>query len=168
MIRRPPRSTLFPYTTLFRSLGQVRRLCLRLQLDGPEHEVRRVDLAVRMRVADADDLALVLEHEHVPYLVARTELAVLHLQHLQQTQNLRFAELGERDVVPRREADDAGASVGGPIPIDPRRRRELRGRPGAEARVVVVEHEDAGVSLGPSSRAAQVARTQMTVRLIRL
>src|SRR5256885_11999344 len=26
MIRRPPRSTLFPYTTLFRSLGQVGRL----------------------------------------------------------------------------------------------------------------------------------------------
>src|SRR3712207_7247413 len=25
MIRRPPRSTLFPYTTLFRSLGQDRR-----------------------------------------------------------------------------------------------------------------------------------------------
>src|SRR3712207_7003375 len=34
MIRRPPRSTLFPYTTLFRSLGRagdrrVRRPCLR-------------------------------------------------------------------------------------------------------------------------------------------
>src|SRR5256885_10948715 len=26
MIRRPPRSTLFPYTTLFRSTGDVRRL----------------------------------------------------------------------------------------------------------------------------------------------
>src|SRR3712207_6968544 len=25
MIRRPPRSTLFPYTTLFRSLGRLRR-----------------------------------------------------------------------------------------------------------------------------------------------
>src|SRR5256885_8098278 len=28
MIRRPPRSTLFPYTTLFRSRGDVRGLCL--------------------------------------------------------------------------------------------------------------------------------------------
>src|SRR5258708_29154192 len=27
MIRRPPRSTLFPYTTLFRSRGVERRLC---------------------------------------------------------------------------------------------------------------------------------------------
>src|SRR5260370_37414803 len=29
MIRRPPRSTLFPYTTLFRSLGDVCLECLR-------------------------------------------------------------------------------------------------------------------------------------------
>src|SRR3712207_6847266 len=28
MIRRPPRSTLFPYTTLFRSVGKVTRLLL--------------------------------------------------------------------------------------------------------------------------------------------
>src|SRR5260370_8458965 len=38
MIRRPPRSTLFPYTTLFRSLrrGRAIRLHLRLELsDGP-------------------------------------------------------------------------------------------------------------------------------------
>src|SRR2546430_8789602 len=27
MIRRPPRSTLFPYTTLFRSRGQAHRAC---------------------------------------------------------------------------------------------------------------------------------------------
>src|SRR2546430_6984004 len=30
MIRRPPRSTLFPYTTLFRSLLQLRRPCASL------------------------------------------------------------------------------------------------------------------------------------------
>src|SRR2546421_8623067 len=28
MIRRPPRSTLFPYTTLFRSLGEDRRITM--------------------------------------------------------------------------------------------------------------------------------------------
>src|SRR5260370_31687506 len=27
MIRRPPRSTLFPYTTLFRSFAEIRRIC---------------------------------------------------------------------------------------------------------------------------------------------
>src|SRR5258705_8056776 len=36
MIRRPPRSTLFPYTTLFRSLPRVPRRALRLA-DPPRH-----------------------------------------------------------------------------------------------------------------------------------
>src|SRR2546425_12921724 len=38
MIRRPPRSTLFPYTTLFRSRAAVRRQVL---LDLPLHRARR-------------------------------------------------------------------------------------------------------------------------------
>src|SRR5256714_8441002 len=33
MIRRPPRSTLFPYTTLFRSLKKLRKLGCRIALD---------------------------------------------------------------------------------------------------------------------------------------
>src|SRR5260370_10701352 len=37
MIRRPPRSTLFPYTTLFRSIGTER------------HEARRIDRQLRGR-----------------------------------------------------------------------------------------------------------------------
>src|SRR3712207_8646816 len=37
MIRRPPRSTLFPYTTLFRS-----RLRRDVRLGGPEHDGGRV------------------------------------------------------------------------------------------------------------------------------
>src|SRR2546430_3809675 len=40
MIRRPPRSTLFPYTTLFRSLGPEQRLGLGagLEMLGPNAE----------------------------------------------------------------------------------------------------------------------------------
>src|SRR3712207_8021456 len=52
MIRRPPRSTLFPYTTLFRSLGR-RRLALLLTL-----RLVRLDLrvgAVRGPAVDVDD-----------------------------------------------------------------------------------------------------------------
>src|SRR3712207_8932508 len=56
MIRRPPRSTLFPYTTLFRSLG----LCL-----GRQRHVHRHLVAVEVRVervtderVDLDRLAL--------------------------------------------------------------------------------------------------------------
>src|SRR2546422_5197551 len=120
MIRRPPRSTLFPYTTLFRS--------------------------------------------HVPDLVARAELAVLRLQHLEQTHHLHRRQLGEREIVPRCEAYDAGPPAGGSVPIDSPGRRELRRCLGADARVIVVEHEDAAVSVVPPARAASVARAQITVR----
>src|SRR3712207_8754256 len=39
MIRRPPRSTLFPYTTLFRSNPERREIVLR---PGPRHTAARV------------------------------------------------------------------------------------------------------------------------------
>src|SRR2546426_6525596 len=50
MIRRPPRSTLFPYTTLFRSLGELRRR----QAGHARREVvaQREQLAVEVEEAD--------------------------------------------------------------------------------------------------------------------
>src|SRR2546425_7146935 len=40
MIRRPPRSTLFPYTTLFRSREELRPAC---EVEGPVDELLRLD-----------------------------------------------------------------------------------------------------------------------------
>src|SRR3712207_8342678 len=62
MIRRPPRSTLFPYTTLFRSLGQraarhhAADLALRRQLvEAIARQLAvEVELALAERVEDAD------------------------------------------------------------------------------------------------------------------
>src|SRR3712207_8710938 len=53
MIRRPPRSTLFPYTTLFRSVALPRaRVCVRRQTAdfGPHHV--ELDSADAKRAAD--------------------------------------------------------------------------------------------------------------------
>src|SRR3712207_8345141 len=56
MIRRPPRSTLFPYTTLFRSVEQeVSALPGVVELEG----ARVPDALVNRLVADAGELALV-------------------------------------------------------------------------------------------------------------
>src|SRR3989449_9365992 len=46
MIRRPPRSTLFPYTTLFRSILQV------VELVGALHEDRRCEGPIRLPELD--------------------------------------------------------------------------------------------------------------------
>src|SRR3712207_8779703 len=51
MIRRPPRSTLFPYTTLFRSLGRVLRAVEASHVRP--HAEQREELAGRARHLDA-------------------------------------------------------------------------------------------------------------------
>src|SRR5689334_4264866 len=53
MIRRPPRSTLFPYTTLFRSIGQIGfdgATYRALQFDGPG--VAHLSMDDRMTIAN--------------------------------------------------------------------------------------------------------------------
>src|SRR3712207_6911085 len=58
MIRRPPRSTLFPYTTLFRSASQPARLVTGgdTALVGIEDDLRQ---AVAVAEVDQDDTAVV-------------------------------------------------------------------------------------------------------------
>ena len=96
----------------------------RFGLDGLEHEVGRVDLAVRVRVGDADDLALVLEDEHVIDAVACAEIAVLLLPDLEQPVDLGRLQLRQRQVVARAVADDARHARRGPVAVDARGRRE--------------------------------------------
>src|SRR2546429_842055 len=56
MIRRPPRSTLFPYTTLFRSADPVRTVGqIRLRLPRCRHRPAAMDM--RVDAAGDDDLA---------------------------------------------------------------------------------------------------------------
>src|SRR3712207_8420865 len=54
MIRRPPRSTLFPYTTLFRSRGEIPAE----QVTHGEEVQRELEPHERARVARHPDLAL--------------------------------------------------------------------------------------------------------------
>src|SRR2546422_7040501 len=76
MIRRPPRSTLFPYTTLFRSIyerivGAIERL-LRQIATHPGHPLRATfDAALR---------DLIDRLEHSPEAIARSEEHTSELQ----------------------------------------------------------------------------------------
>src|SRR3712207_8987854 len=81
MIRRPPRSTLFPYTTLFRSLGV--RMCLERQrrLRGQHfHEVRESgaelvrDLAAQLALRVLGDQRGQRSEEHTSELQSRQYL----------------------------------------------------------------------------------------------
>src|SRR5438309_7944856 len=71
MIRRPPRSTLFPYTTLFRSsdLG-LEHLHARLQfLDGEVGVLGRQHAAVRRLEQDRKSTRLNSSHSSISYAV---------------------------------------------------------------------------------------------------
>src|SRR2546422_4790427 len=76
MIRRPPRSTLFPYTTLFRSDGRPRRLCP-AQLRDELREVGRAGPARNagqaLRVSDAE-IGPDRSEEHTSELQSRLHL----------------------------------------------------------------------------------------------
>src|SRR2546429_7187520 len=66
MIRRPPRSTLFPYTTLFRSV-------VRAEVSGQLGQVDRQDLAALVVRHEAAQIALRSE-EHTSELQSRLHL----------------------------------------------------------------------------------------------
>src|SRR5256885_4200903 len=51
MIRRPPRSTLFPYTTLFRSVPAIRRFCKCKETCGQTHTCQTLNVS-NLLVAD--------------------------------------------------------------------------------------------------------------------
>src|SRR2546430_13730311 len=73
MIRRPPRSTLFPYTTLFRSLdpGLLAHRVGRQRLAAPDREVRVLPRLERADVrVDLERLRRVQRH-HLQRLLAR-------------------------------------------------------------------------------------------------
>src|SRR2546430_6978567 len=74
MIRRPPRSTLFPYTTLFRSLGweQIDRVMKSLK--------KKVDLDDELKAAFVSGM---IEHEHMS-----DERSEEHTSELQSQSNL--------------------------------------------------------------------------------
>src|SRR3712207_8176145 len=67
MIRRPPRSTLFPYTTLFRSdaVGERDQHVLRI-----EH-VRRSDPSLRRAISEHGRVACVVDDVEDPVLIDR-------------------------------------------------------------------------------------------------
>src|SRR3712207_8767305 len=78
MIRRPPRSTLFPYTTLFRSLGQqvLQRVARHLPAEAAEFRADRRQFAVHERAqfvehpaADRKSTRLNSSHANISYAV---------------------------------------------------------------------------------------------------
>src|SRR2546429_2769246 len=68
MIRRPPRSTLFPYTTLFRSFLPPGSYDVRAELSGFRTETRQ-GVTVRVNDKDRKSTRLNSSHGYISYAV---------------------------------------------------------------------------------------------------
>src|SRR2546428_4549359 len=99
MIRRPPRSTLFPYTTLFRShpgraAARARRQDLerraRLRESGPRQQPSELRAARRPRVLRADRFGdpRRRSEEHTSELQSRSDLVCRLLLEKKKTQQI--------------------------------------------------------------------------------
>src|SRR2546422_1608104 len=71
MIRRPPRSTLFPYTTLFRSSGQARPASV---LQNRSREVQSAEIRKDQSILDKGRSFLQRSEEHTSELQSRLHL----------------------------------------------------------------------------------------------
>src|SRR2546422_7292492 len=109
MIRRPPRSTLFPYTTLFRSLRGGERLDLNLGARGVErgdHPLVVLEGPVGVMAADDVDLAHLRADHTDDVLDGVLEGAVLPLLPGESAEGAReHADVRGRDVAVDDEVD---------------------------------------------------------------
>src|SRR2546427_9507185 len=74
MIRRPPRSTLFPYTTLFRSACCSRPLRRSASRDGSRRDAERKDSALLAADPAADIADVYRSEEHTSELQSQSNL----------------------------------------------------------------------------------------------
>src|SRR3712207_7395711 len=86
MIRRPPRSTLFPYTTLFRSDRFIEPIAAKVAAMGHECLAHQTDVATvgRATVELRPDVAIVALHEDTRHALRSEE----HTSELQSRQYL--------------------------------------------------------------------------------
>src|SRR3712207_7663635 len=106
MIRRPPRSTLFPYTTLFRSI--VRASLGRLY--GTEVEVRYLDVSDPAVASLQADLLAELDAERLPLPVVLLDGDILRSEeHTSELQSRQY--LACRLLLEKKKASASAASL---------------------------------------------------------
>src|SRR3712207_8783111 len=90
MIRRPPRSTLFPYTTLFRSLEPDQERGLQLAQHEGGHERHRADVLPPFRVGLTGELGEQVHVLDVPAVLDLLDHEVRSEEHTSELQSRQY------------------------------------------------------------------------------
>src|SRR5256885_11520308 len=87
MIRRPPRSTLFPYTTLFRSINVIQTPAeVQVFVFAPGVDPRKLDVSIQQGLLTVSGERQIPVHEQASYY--RQERSEEHTSELQSPCNL--------------------------------------------------------------------------------
>src|SRR5256886_16318153 len=105
MIRRPPRSTLFPYTTLFRSLSEIQAQYI---LDTPLRRLTRYDR-----------LELEREQDELRAEIAELSAILESDEKLREVVSDELADVGKRFGTPRRTVLLEGSSAAAAVAAGP-------------------------------------------------
>src|SRR5258705_9314905 len=120
MIRRPPRSTLFPYTTLFRSWAQEARIVLLVKARTGSGSVMSVTSRQRLLCKDPP-CSLVLNTQMAPFADPEPVRSEEHTSELQSLRHLvcrLLLEKKKKHVRQRCRRAAAGSMHRGLLPLD--------------------------------------------------
>jgi hypothetical protein len=131
-----------------------------------EHKVGGVDLAMRMRIGNANYLALVLEYENVFDLLSRAEVFILSLPHPNEILYFVGLEFSQRQVVPGAITDNTRNAPGRAVDVDAERFFEVRGCGRIYARMIVVKDKCLTVVLIDCPTDTSITGAEIAIRKV--
>src|SRR5690606_40759591 len=79
-IHRPPTSTLFAYTTLFRSKTPVNKRHSERRIVGCRHHIRQIEINISITVAVNSGLSIRNRHQHIAQMIAQFKELITSLK----------------------------------------------------------------------------------------
>src|SRR5467141_2179598 len=98
-----------------------------------------------MRIRDTNDLAFVLKYQDMIDVWPSSKIHIFALPGSDKFFDLTDFELGQRQIMPRRIANNARDPLGRPVSIDAGPDHRWRGRLQSDAGMIVIKDEDTGI-----------------------
>src|SRR5207237_3009640 len=112
----------------------------RLRLGSLKHEIGGVDLAVRVRIGDADRFAFILEYQYMANPFATRKINILLSPDAQEAFDLAHRQFGEGEIVLRAVTNDSGYAKCRLLAVEAFGGSQIAWRVEANARAIIVKN----------------------------